>query len=267
MGISRGTIHLLAMSLGGEARQERMVSFGVQKVEVGSVEIRRILNAHGFHLPADEYAADTGGQATLFHGLGYRRVDSIDYYPDEGPTFTLDLNQPLPPELEATFDLVYDGGTMEHCFDPAQVLRNAASLVAPGGRIIHHVPINNWVDHGFYQFSPTLFFDFYGAAGFADLTLKIHFMKNGRESFAIYDPVRDPPVPYALGGRQRVLAFFSARRGADALPLPPASLIQGRYRATFGGEQRRRPAGRKGLLQRLSASARKRFFEWSAQSL
>lgn len=244
MGISRGTVRLLEMTLGGNLNRERAVTFGVQKVETGSTD-----------------------QAVLFHRLGYRQVDSIDYYPDEGPTITLDLNRPVLVELLQCFDLVYDGGTLEHCFDPAQVLRNAASLTAPGGMVIHHVPINNWVDHGFYQFSPTLFFDFYGAAGFTELALKIHFMRGKRESYVVYDPARDPPVPYALGGRQRVLAFFSARRSDENLPPAPTSLIQGRYRATFGGESTGKRSGRKTLWQRLHASLRKRLINWSATPL
>lgn len=265
MGISRGAIHLLAMNLADKVKRDRVVTFGVQKIVADHDEIRHILNAHGF---PPSTMSSTSRQTALFQGLGFRRVDSIDYYPDEGPTITCDLNRPLPPELRAAFDLVYDGGTMEHCFDPAQLLRNAASLVAPEGRVIHHVPMNNWVDHGFYQFSPTLFFDFYGAAGFTDLSLKIHLMKNGRESFVAYNPDDNRAVPYALGGRRQVLAFFSARRDATvALPPAPDSLIQGRYRATFGSDPGNRRGGRKGFLQRLSASLGKRLFEWNATRL
>lgn len=267
MGISKGTVGLLAMTLRADKQRERMVSFGVQKVDASDIDVDATLAACGCTAVARQDLSAARGQQRLFRALGYRHIDSIDYYPDEGPTLVLDLNRPLPTELQAAFDLVYDGGTMEHCFDPAQVLRNAASLVAPGGRVIHHVPLNNWVDHGFYQFSPTLFFDFYGAAGFTDLGLKIHFMKGSRESFVDYDPARDPPVPYALGGRRRVLAFFSARRAAAALPPSPDSLIQGRYRATFGGDPGTWRGRRKGFLQRLRASLRKRLFEWNATRL
>lgn len=269
MGISRGTIGLLAITLGARPQRERVVTFGVQKVEAEPTDIRRILEKHGFPVQSPGPGIEpsgTEGQSVLFSLMGFRRIDSIDYYPDEGPSFMFDLNHALPVDPGPAFDLVYDGGTMEHCFDPAQVLRNAASLVAPEGLVIHHVPINNWVDHGFYQFSPTLFFDFYAACGFVDLNMKIHFKDGDRESYVTYDPARDPPVPYALGGKKRVLAFFCARRPANSVLNPLNSLIQGRYRATFGDEPQRR--GRpKTLLQRLRASSRKRFFGLNAKTL
>ncbi len=266
MGISKGAIHLLAMTLLGDAQKGRAVTFGVQKLGAGLSEIQGILNTYGYQSP---YLAEKDmGQTALFKSLGYRQIDSIDYYPDEGPSICVDLNGSLPEDLSRSFDLVYDGGTLEHCFDPAQVLRNTVALCAAGGRIIHHVPINNWVNHGFYQFSPTLFFDYYEAAGFKDLSLKIHFIHGNKESYISYDPLRDPPIPYALGGRRRVLAFFSARRhDGDELPVAPSSLIQGRYRATFGSNNFGETKGRKSFRQRLKASLRKRLFEWGATSL
>jgi hypothetical protein len=270
MGISRGAVGLLAMTLGGDLKRGRAVTFGVQKIGAAASDIRHALKTHGFPVPAE--AAGCGeeeivSQDTLFALLGYRRVDSIDYYPDEGPSLVLDLNLPLPPHVGGDFDLVYDGGTMEHCFNTVQLLRNAAYLTAPGGMVIHHVPMNNWVDHGFYQFSPTLFFDFYQASGFVDLEMKIHFMDGNQESYIAYDPARDPPLPYALGGKKRVLAFFSARRSAESAFPTPTSLIQGRYRATFGGQDSGKSSIRKGLIQRLRASARKRFITWNATRL
>ena len=43
---------------------------------------------------------------------------------------------------------------------------NIAKMCAQGGEIIHVGPLNNQPNHGFYQFSPTLYYDFYEANGF-----------------------------------------------------------------------------------------------------
>jgi len=248
MGISRGASKLIASALGGSAPRGRAITFGVQRVETDD----------GGHIHQDE----------LFGRLGFGRVESIDYYPDEKPTHVLDLNLPVPVELRGQFDLVYDGGTMEHCFNAPQVMLNAASLAAAGGLVIHHVPMNNWVDHGFYQFSPTLFFDFYGAAGFEELRMKIHFIARRRESYLSYDPRTDLPVPYVAGGGKKLLIFFSARKTAAAQPDGPGFPIQGRYRAAFGGERVvSAAAGRKTFSERMRASLRKRFFGWGARAL
>ncbi len=248
MGISRGASKLIASTLGESGPRRRAITFGVQRVEIDD----------GREIHQDE----------LFGRLGFGTVESIDYYPDEKPTHVLDLNLPVPADLRGQFDLVYDGGTMEHCFNAPQVMRNAASLAASTGLVIHHVPMNNWVDHGFYQFSPTLFFDFYGAGAFEDLQMKIHFVARHRESYLPYDPRIDLPVPYVAGGRRKVLIFFSARKTASVKSGEPGFPIQGRYRTTFGGERAASASAvRKTFSGRLRASLRKRFFGWSARAL
>lgn len=248
MGISRGASKLIVSTLGGSGPRRRAITFGVQRVETND----------GGSVHQDE----------LFGRLGFGSVESIDYYPDENPTHILDLNLPVPADLRGQFDLVYDGGTMEHCFNAPQVMLNAASLVAAGGLVIHHVPMNNWVDHGFYQFSPTLFFDFYGAAGFEDLRMKIHFIARRGERYLSYDPRVDLPVPNVAGSGKKLMIFFSARKATAAQPGEPGFPIQGRYRATFGGERTaNNAAGRKTFSGRMRASLRKRFFGWGARAL
>lgn len=97
----------------------------------------------------------------LFEGLGFNHVDSMDVSNFEGASIVHDLNNPVPNYLINKYDLVYDGGTLEHIFDFPQSLRNIYDLLKSGGIVIHCSPVNNHVDHGFYQFSPGLFFDYY----------------------------------------------------------------------------------------------------------
>lgn len=256
MGISRGAISLIGMTLQGAQRSGSVITFGVQKVGATRGDVIQSLSRYGI-----ETAAAAGGdarvhQTELFRMLGYAAVESIDVYDAEKPTYVLDLNRPLPASLLDRFDLVYDGGTMEHCFSPPDVLCNAARLVKKGGRIIHHLPFNNWVDHGFYQFSPTLFFDFYEANGFAEPSLLLHFSSRGREKYIAYDPRRDGMIPYSLGGKAQVMGFFTATKAAtvDSITFP----IQGRYRRAFGGEGARQEAP--GWLGKLRRSLKKRSF-------
>jgi SAM-dependent methyltransferase len=262
MGISRGTIRLLGMALGGARRAGSVVTFGVQKIGATRAEAVAALAASGIE-PAHPAAGGDGRlhQEELFRMLGYSTVESIDVYDAERPTHVLDLNRPLPPPLLGRFDLVYDGGTTEHCFSVPDVLGNATRLLKTGGRIIHHLPLNNWVDHGFYQFSPTLFFDFYAANGFAEPALTLHFSRRGRDSYIAYDPQADGNVPYALGGDSQVMGFFTAIKRESV--QPPAYPIQGRYRRAFGGEHAA-PQGA-GWLARLKRSLKKRSFRLRAK--
>tara|TARA_S200000501_G_scaffold373465_1_gene420648 strand:- start:1173 stop:1676 length:504 start_codon:yes stop_codon:yes gene_type:complete len=46
-------------------------------------------------------------------------------------------------------------------------------MLKVGGRVIHMLPSSNWVDHGFYMFSPTIFHDYYSANNWAIETARI----------------------------------------------------------------------------------------------
>src|SRR5690606_17887488 len=103
----------------------------------------------------------------FFERLGFDLVDSLDVSDFEGCTHLLDLNEPgVPQRLRGRYDALYNGGTLEHVFDVRNALRNIHDLLRPGGMVIHIVPACGWVDHGFYQISPTLLTDYYAANRF-----------------------------------------------------------------------------------------------------
>jgi len=93
-------------------------------------------------------------------------MDISDY---EGADFIQDLNHPIPDELNEMFDLVIDGGTMEHLFDTKQCIENISRMIKVGGRVIHMQVSNNYSGHGLYQFSPDLFYDYYTVNKFENL--------------------------------------------------------------------------------------------------
>ena len=262
MGMTRGAIKLLAMTLQGQ-HYEKAVMYGVQQVSANSKEICSILSKYGANWAEPTLEApSTGG----FKSLGCNQVESIDFYPDEGATHVVDLNRPINEKYKQAFDLIYDGGTLEHCFDIAQVLRNTAHMLKTGGRIIHHVPTNNWVDHGFYQVSPTLFFDFYEAAGFSEFSFHFHFIDGKKESY-ISHSLQDQPPPYFIGKGTRVLSHFTAVKVRTVDPSDLVSLVQRRYREYFGGDHSPAETQSRDLLSRLKRSFLKRTIRLRAQRL
>lgn len=94
----------------------------------------------------------------FFEALGATQVDSLDFSDFEGAKFVHDLNLPIPVGMKGKFDVVYDGGTLEHVFNFPNALRNAMELLRPGGRLFIQNCANNLCGHGFYQFSPELFY-------------------------------------------------------------------------------------------------------------
>lgn len=99
----------------------------------------------------------------FFGALGFDEVVSLDVSSFEGATCIADLNDPLPASLRERFDLVFNGGTLEHVFNVPGALANVHHALRIGGRAVHICPASQQVDHGLYSFSPTLFLDYYSA--------------------------------------------------------------------------------------------------------
>jgi len=94
----------------------------------------------------------------LFKAMGAKTVDSIDASGYEDATIVHDLNIAVPAEMENRFSLLVDGGTLEHVFNFPVAIENCMKMVKPGGHFLSVAPANNFIGHGFYQFSPELFF-------------------------------------------------------------------------------------------------------------
>lgn len=103
------------------------------------------------------------GDELLKSHFGSTSVDSIDVSDYESATIVCDLNRPLPPNLSGKFDTVIDTGSLEHIYNVPQALESYSSLCKPGGQILLMLPASNLCGHGFWQFSPELFFSLYSA--------------------------------------------------------------------------------------------------------
>jgi hypothetical protein len=94
----------------------------------------------------------------LLRMLGARHIDSIDYSGYEGANLLHDMNLPFPENLLNRYSLVLESGTLEHIFHFPQAIKNCMESVAVGGHLLIITPVNNIMGHGFYQFSPELFY-------------------------------------------------------------------------------------------------------------
>jgi len=113
------------------------------------------------------YGLPTNAARCIFTSLGFAGVEALDVSKFEGCDHVFDLNSPeILPELMGRFDVVFTGGTLEHVFDQRAALKNVFDLLSSDGLILHTGPSNGWLDHGFYQFSPTFFTDYYAVNRF-----------------------------------------------------------------------------------------------------
>lgn len=90
--------------------------------------------------------------------LGADKICSIDASSFEGASLIHDMNLPIPTHLKNNFSTVIDGGCLEHIFNFPISIRNCMEMLREGGHFIGITPTNNLMGHGFYQFSPELFF-------------------------------------------------------------------------------------------------------------
>ncbi len=102
----------------------------------------------------------------LFTMLGSKSVLSSDASKYENPDLIIDLNKKINKKLFNKFDNIVDIGTLEHIFDTKTTLDNYVKMLKKGGYLLIAVPSSNMIDHGFYCFSPTLFFDYFSSNGF-----------------------------------------------------------------------------------------------------
>ena len=87
-------------------------------------------------------------------------LNALDYSSFEDADIIHDLNIPLE-NSNKQFNTIIDFGTSEHVFNVTECLKNISNLCKINGHIVHCLPANNNCGHGFWQFSPELFFSIY----------------------------------------------------------------------------------------------------------
>jgi SAM-dependent methyltransferase len=179
VGFDNATIRVLLTARQAGVSFRSVLTIGRQWLHIRERELRRLLRRHGISLSARQtrefFTAEKGYCEPLLKLLGAAQVDSIDASSYEGASIVHDMNQPLPEAHRDKYSMVIDGGSLEHVFDYPTALRNCMEAVAPGGHFVGVTPANNLMGHGFYQFSPELFFRVFTTAnGFQIINLLIY---------------------------------------------------------------------------------------------
>jgi hypothetical protein len=159
-----------------------------------------------FFAPSDMQAIDFGGTPTAKK---------------------LDLNTPV--QLDRRFDVVINHGTAEHIFNVAQVFRTAHDYTLPDGYMIHESPFTGWVDHGFYNMQPTLFFDLAEVNEYWFVAMLIEDIMAGE---LVQVETRESVHELSAAGRivDNAMLFTVLRKRHDRPFRPP---MQGYYRGAL----------------------------------
>ena len=145
--------------------------------------------------------------------LGAREIVSVDLSDFEGATMLHDLNEPFPETECGRFNVVLDGGTLEHIFDYPAALRHCLELVGEGGHFITIAPAHNHMGHGFYQLSPELFFRVLNEQnGFALRKIVLYdSSKTDADFFQVDDPAKTGKRTELISDRPMLLAVIAQR--------------------------------------------------------
>lgn len=193
MGITKNCSRFLVYARAKGVSYERAIMLGRQVLYVNKDEFIDQIKHYSvassemaMSLPFEKFAEP------LFSILGATRIDSIDYSDYEGASIIHDLNQPLPQFLQKKYSIVFDGGTLEHVFNFPQAIKNCMDMLEVGGHFLSITPTNNLCGHGFYQFSPELFFSVFSEKHGFVIKLLAMGVEQDAEGITEWYQVNDP---------------------------------------------------------------------------
>jgi SAM-dependent methyltransferase len=179
-------LSLIAAELSLDMRADwTAVELGNQRFRVTDQTIDRIAamlagRGHADRADAVRALAIEAGPArdeqvnAYFRALGASRYVAIDVNEKFG-SITMDLNRSVRRDYGYAehYDLVIDNGTGEHIFDQRAVFENMHDLCRSGGVMVNVLPFGSFLNHGFFNFHPTLFLDLAAANDYRILGLGI----------------------------------------------------------------------------------------------
>jgi SAM-dependent methyltransferase len=197
MGLDFNSVKFLLWAKNLGVSFERTLTLGHQGFYCPPARFKRALGDFGLagtpdeinrcfsHPPMTALFADE-----FFRFLGAKETASVDRNNFEDATLLHDLNEQFPENVRSHFDLVVDGGTLEHVFNYPAALKNCLELIRVGGHFVTITPVSGQMGHGFYQFSPELFFRVFSAENGFVIRKIILFDISKTES--IFYEVKDP---------------------------------------------------------------------------
>lgn len=192
MGIDSNGVRFLlyARNMGVNFGQTAMI--GRQNLNLTKNELQKIFLA--FNSPIDEEVAnqifsDHGYAESFFTQFDAKEVHSFDASAYEGATHIHDMNLEIPEEIKGHYSVVVDGGSLEHIFNFPQAIKNCMEMLHIDGHYLGITPGNNFMGHGFYQFSPELFFSVFAKEnGFELISLIVFEDRPGAQWYRVKNP-------------------------------------------------------------------------------
>jgi hypothetical protein len=228
MGICFHDVRLMWNAREAGASFDKVLTIGRQSLCLHPAEANFFINAHArasvgaAQLPAECLAFGTHAEPFLQACFGAGTVEALDYSAYDGAQHIHDMNEPAPQALVGRFDVVFDGGALEHIFNFPIAVSNLMRMTKVGGRVFMSTTANNFFGHGFYQFSPELMFRVFGPEnGFEIQTVQVvetrypsPELTRNRIAYEVADPA-DLHCRVGLVTKRPVIMMVEARKVED----------------------------------------------------
>lgn len=245
MGLDNNGVRLLAYTKTLDPKLDSIAMIGRQSLHTDAGGLAGIFEEFGIPFNREDLSGivreGEGYCEPLLRHMGFGCVESFDFSDYEKPYHVHDFNKPIPPGFDRRYDLVLDGGTLEHVFDFPTALRNSMRMVKPGGIFATITPCNNQCGHGFYQFSPELYFSLLrGNNGFKLVDLFCHELAKHADWHRVIDPATIKNRVNLLTWRP-IMMLVIARR-IESGDLPEFRIQQSDYETLWAGENLENPS-------------------------
>jgi len=199
----------------------KTIILGRQHNYIGPV-LRRAVQSN-FKLSRKSLPLESEYADEFLETLGISNPSILDASDYEGASILHDLNKPIPSSLKCQFSTVIDIGSIEHVYNVPQAIQNLKDLCAVDGLILIVSPSNNWLGHGFYQFSPEFFFRTFDApSGFEIRKLFLIKLKfTGNIWYSLIDPKILGRRGTIVSRRRCLIAVIATKVSASTTGLQP----------------------------------------------
>lgn len=182
MGLVYGTAKIFRDLCSDYKLTGALATLGHQRVLLTSLQVQRLFEIDRFTGKTQfsmefhkRWQREFIDSRDFFGRCGFDLIDEFDVSSYEGANVPLDLNRlETPAACIGLYDLVFDGSTIEHIFCVTNAISHLVRMTRLGGCILHISPCNNFVNDGFFQFSPCFFSEFYEANGFKIESIYFH---------------------------------------------------------------------------------------------
>src|SRR5215207_10171404 len=227
MGFDVQGVRFLLGARSAGANFQRTAMIGRQEFFIDPKLFRHTLARFGFQLNDTQVGRllteENGFAEPLLRLLGAEHISSIDASPYERASVVHDLNHTIPETLRESFSVVVDAGTLEHVFNFPMAIKNCMEMIRVDGHLLMMTPANNFMGHGFYQFSPELFFRIFSADnGFEVNRAVLAETAPDAPWYEIVDPARAGRRVELVNHRPTYLLIQARRlRQVPVLAIPP----------------------------------------------